>query len=246
MPLPGGYTLLTPVITYAVVLLRCPRNSSSLICVLRIRLANRAAVALLFGQDHEGVKRVTDLCASQHELLKLHPLYLLAFIYETRFESWMRWLSTLWMQVNEIETATRMTSESWRSRNMSAGRLHALENTDALLTYLHSTHTELCHGENVLSLANKMGTFCLIVLDALEKARLDQMLPPISGKRRSGLDERLRFTATRCEAVRDRLLEMKQRLNGQIQVVRTQATSRTAERLREPRQANSNNQLATI
>ena len=159
------------------------------------------------------------MCDANRELIRLHPLYLVSFIYELRFQSWSKWLSLLWRHVNDIETVTNMTSETWKRRDMSPERLDALKDTDTLLTFLHGTHTELCHGETVVTFANKLGRFCLEALDAVEQARERQGLSALSGRTRSGLEERMKFTAARCDAVSDRLLEMKERLRGQIQVV---------------------------
>lgn len=191
---------------------------------MRVRLSDLSCIALVCGSDRQGVKRIAALCTEAGgRRLRLHPFYLLSCIYELRYESWTHWFSSLWCQVNEIETATNMTGESWKSNAVSSERLNALKDTDTLLTFMHSTHTELCHGENVVSFANKLGRFCLDVIDVLETARTSQGHLSTSKRERSGLEESIKFTAARCDAVRDRLLEMKQRLQGQINVVRLMA-----------------------
>ncbi|KAI3317309.1 hypothetical protein HD806DRAFT_515508 [Xylariaceae sp. AK1471] len=205
--------------TSLIMFLRCPRNSKSVVCVLRIRLSDRGCVALLFGCDHHGVQRLANLCAAQSELLKIHPLYLLAFIYETRYEIWTHWLSSIWMRINAIETATNMTSPSWSNEGVPLERIKALKDPDTLLTYIHGTHTELCHCETVVSFATSFGPFCLDMLDILEGGREQQSLPALAKRHRAGLEERIKFTATRCNAVRERIVEFKERLRGQINVV---------------------------
>ena len=166
-----------------------------------------------------GVRRLAETCAANPDLLRQHPLYLLSLIYKQRFETWSRWISLLWKQVNDIETVTKMTSETWRQCKMSNEQRDMLQDTEKLLTFMHSTHAEICHGDFVMMFARKLGVFCPKVLKALETARKDQGIPPLSRKHRSALEEEIGFTATRCDAMRDRLLEMRQRLNGQIQVV---------------------------
>ncbi|OIW33239.1 hypothetical protein CONLIGDRAFT_711163 [Coniochaeta ligniaria NRRL 30616] len=205
--------------TELVVFLRCPRNSQSIICLMRVRLSDLSCVALVYGSDHESVKRITALCTEEDgRRLRMHPFYLLSCIYELRYESWTRWFSSLWSRVNDIETATKMTGETWQSRDVPPDRLDALKNTETLLTYMHSAHTEFCHGENVVSFAIKLGKFCLDVVDVLETTRASQGHVPTSQRERAGLEATIKFTAARCDAVRDRLLEMKQRLQGQINV----------------------------
>ncbi len=160
--------------------LRCPRNSKSIVCILRIRISDRGCLAVVSGCDHHDVQRLTALCAAQSELLKLHPLYLLVLIYETRYESWTRWFANLWMQINEIETATNMTSVSWKKKGVDPKRLEALKEPDTLLNYLHGTHTEICHAENVMSFANDFGPSCLDILSSLESVREQQSLHPLA------------------------------------------------------------------
>jgi hypothetical protein len=168
------------------------------------------------------------MCAENSELIALHPLYLLAFIFETRYARWTHWFASLWMRVNEIETATNMTSVSWALRDASPSRIKALKDPDTLLTFLHGTHTEMCHSENIASFANKFGPFCLDVLNVLEQARMDQGLPGLSSRYTFGLEDRIKYTATRCDFVRDRMAEMKERLRGQINVVGLDFPGRSA------------------
>jgi hypothetical protein len=112
-----------------------------------------------------------------------------------------------------------MTSETWKRRELSSTQLQKLKDTDVLLKYLHSTNTELCHGENLVSFANKVGTFLLEVPDVLEASREKQGFMPLRRRHQTVLEERIKFTLTRCDSIRDRLNEMKERLRGQINVV---------------------------
>ena len=219
-----------------VFLLRCPRNSASLVCLLRIRLADRAALALLYGRDHDGVARAAALCAADPARLAAHPLHLLALVFELRLEGWTRWMAQLWGRVNDAETATNMTSASWKRRVLPPARRAALVDTDGLLVFLHSTHTELAHAGNVVAFAGRLAAVCRAALDAVEDARARRGgLPALSGRARAGFEARVGFSAARCEAVRDRLTEMRERLQGQIQVVRFCSCPWTAASADDPR-----------
>jgi hypothetical protein len=186
---------------------------------LRIRLSDRGCVALLFGRGHYDLQRLVALCAAQSDLLRVHPLYLLAFIYETKYEGWTHWFSSLWMRINEIETATNMTSPRWSIKGVPLERIKALKDPDTLLISIHETNTEMCHSENVILFASSFGPFCLDMLDILESAREQQSLSALAKRHRAGLEERIRFTTTRWNSVQVRMAELKERLRGQINVV---------------------------
>jgi hypothetical protein len=187
---------------------------------MRVRLSDLSCVALVCGSDHGGVKRLTALCTAGNGCrLGKHTFYPLSCIYHLRYESWAGWFSSLWLQVNEIEAATSMMGESWKSQAIPSERLKELENANFVLEYMDSTQILLYHGEDVASFANKLGKFCLDALNALETPRSRQGHPATSRRDRSGLEEMIRATVARCDVMQDRLSEMKRRLQEQTNVV---------------------------
>jgi hypothetical protein len=172
----------------------------------------------------EDIYGVWTRCQSNTDLLKVHPLYLLAFVYEQRYYRWADWAASLWNQVAEIETATNMTSPTWK-REVELDRLRSLSTSGTLLNEVHATHVELSHSDTVLRFGLKMGRYCLDLVAEAENKRQDLGFDTLPVWYKSALEARLKYTLTQCESLSDKLLELKNRLNGQIEVVRITASS---------------------
>jgi hypothetical protein len=103
---------------------------------------------------------------------------------------------------------------------VDANRLQSLAATDLLLNQLYTTNLELHHSNTVMSFALKFGKYCFEVLVELEKRRHELGLNALSARHKSELEECFNFALVRCDAMADRLSELRNRLAGQISVVR--------------------------
>lgn len=166
----------------------------------------------------EDMYGVWTRCQANTELLKIHPLYLLAFVYEQRYYTWADWGATLWNRVAEIETATNMTSPTWK-RQVDADRLLTLSTSSTLLNEVHATHVELTHSGTVTSFGLTVGKSCLEIISEAEKRRQELGLSTQPICYMSGLEARVKYTMSQCESLSNKLSELKHRLLGQIEVV---------------------------
>lgn len=129
-------------------------------------------------------------------------------------------MSQVWLGVAEIETVTNMTHPQWKISRMSHDRLQALSTPEALLGQLHSIHLELCHSHTIMLFAKKFGTVCSEAIVEMETRRKELGFTPLSNRHASGLKDAFTNTLVRCDSMSDRLLELSNRINGQINVVR--------------------------
>ena len=182
---------------------------------MHVRLRDCASVALLCGADASEVQKVRSLCVANADLLRRHPLYLLCFLYERRYRTWTYWFGERWADVVEIETVTKLTSPVFAG-DVSVERRKALRETETLLKELYKLNLELCHCENVFSFSKELGDFVLDMVAVVESAPARWGAEPTSRQHRLELEDRIKFTIARFGAVRKRLLEVKQRLDGQI------------------------------
>ncbi|KAK3335248.1 hypothetical protein B0T19DRAFT_405905 [Cercophora scortea] len=204
--------------TSMTILLRCPKNSNSVTALIRIQFATMHCMAFISCCKQEDTEDLRRRCIRDADLLRLHPLYILATIYEHRYIQWTNWFSSIWRDVVEIETLTNMTHEQWKLDRVDPSRLQSLSKTDTLLTQLHATHLELCHCRTVMTYGGDFGTFSRDALAELEKGRRELGLRPLSARHRSGLEESMDAMKIRCGSVMERLSELKERLVGQITV----------------------------
>ncbi|KAL6233725.1 hypothetical protein BDW75DRAFT_183666 [Aspergillus navahoensis] len=184
---------------------------------IRFEFSSRNCLAFMSGALPGDMYGVWTRCQANTDLLKVHPLYLLAFIYEQRYYTWADWAATLWNRVAEIETATNMTSPTWK-RQVEADRLRSLSASSTLLNELHGTHVELSHSDAVMSFGLKMGKSCLDIVAEAEKRRLDLGLSTLPICYMSALEARFKYTLSQCESLSNKLSELRNRLLGQIEV----------------------------
>ncbi|KAM5359181.1 hypothetical protein ACJZ2D_014679 [Fusarium nematophilum] len=201
-----------------VIFFRCPKNTNCVSGIIRVQFATRKCFAFLSCCYEEDVFDILKRCSDNIDLLKIHPLYLLSFIYDHRFQRWTDWFARLWKEVVELESVTNMTHPFWKMSQMDAERLQALSTGDALLTQLHATHLELCHSHTVMSFATKFGNVCSSAADEMEKRRHDLGYSPLSRRHASGLEDTFKTILVRCDSMADRLSELSNRLRGQINV----------------------------
>lgn len=200
---------------------RCPKNSSCLTGVMRIHLASLDCFTFFTGAFAEDVSRILSHCANDKAALRAHPLFFLTMVYENRSEAWMTWTARVWNQVLEIETATNMTHPRWKARQqIEEHRLKSLSAVDTLLNQLHAMHVELCHARTVMASAFRLAEAISEIAAEVNKKRQDLGLRPMSMQQKSDFEYRIRHITARLTSMSDRVTELRDRLNGQINVVR--------------------------
>ncbi|KAH7317068.1 hypothetical protein B0I35DRAFT_434489 [Stachybotrys elegans] len=198
------------------VLIRCPRLSNGVICVMRIQLRTMDCFALIptnLARDREDIIR---RCERHLGLLRKHPFYLLSFILDNRFLRWTDWIADLWRTLVEVETVAGMTNPQWRLRQADVERLASLADPDYLIGQLHATQMEFCHSDTVMTFALKLAAFCTKALAEAEDGRKKLGRKTLSERDRRALDQDFAATLTRYECMRDRLAELKRRIDCQI------------------------------
>lgn len=214
---------------------------------MRIQVSDLSCVAFVCCPRQEDLDDVRSSCEANQALLRANPLGLLSIIYDLRTRSWETWITRIWLEVNQIEGHTRSLPPEWLTRDpgvatiqqlsmdpvmMSLGPalqlqdltltpLDELTNTDKLLPRLYTTDTEISHGQNVMSFAIRYAHFCLAAVDAVDSARRSEGLPALPPGARALVEDRIRFTQSRCHAVQDRFAEIRERHRSQINAVST-------------------------
>ncbi|KAJ9129625.1 hypothetical protein NKR19_g10274 [Coniochaeta hoffmannii] len=225
-----------------VLLVRAPTNSRAVVCVMRIQVSNLSCVAFVCCPRQEDLDDVRRSCAANEALLTANPLGLLSIIYDLRARSWETWITRLWLEVNQIENHTRSAPPEWLMKgpglaiiqqlsmdptvtslepslwlkDLGLTPLDEISDTDKLLPRLYTTDTEISHGTNVMSFALRYAAFCLDALSAVDAARQSVGLPPQPPGARAMVEDRIRFTQSRCRALQDRFAEIKERHRSQI------------------------------
>jgi len=212
---------------------------------MRIQVSNLSCVAFVCCPRQEDLDDVRRSCAANEALLTANPLGLLSIIYDLRARSWETWITRLWLEVNQIENHTRSAPPEWLMKgpglaiiqqlsmdptvtslepslwlkDLGLTPLDEISDTDKLLPRLYTTDTEISHGTNVMSFALRYAAFCLDALSAVDAARQSVGLPPQPPGARAMVEDRIRFTQSRCRALQDRFAEIKERHRSQINAV---------------------------
>jgi hypothetical protein len=199
---------------------RCPKNSNSLICSMRIHLLSLNCFVYMSGNQVDDIKDIRSRCIANVDLLRVHPLYFLSLVYENRYERWTTWISKIWNQVAVIETATNMVHPEWRAGSVQLHQLQSLSSVETFLHQLHGTNLELCHSSTVLSYAFRFGHRCLEIIKETDELRRDCGLASLSPRQSSELNGSFSAILERLTPLSDRVSELKQRLSSQINAVR--------------------------
>jgi hypothetical protein len=195
---------------------RCPRLSEQVIGVARIQFKTRNCFAWITCLEPDELSDIVGQAMANLDLLRVHPLYLLSFMFDLRFVKWTDWFAVTWRSLVQLETATGMTHPRWALRDETT---QALTNADALLQRVHATRLEMCHSHGIMAFGDRLGRTVLRALEEVERHRLALGRAALTRRQRDGLEERLLATLARCEAMRERLGELDERLSGQINVV---------------------------
>ncbi|KAL2785906.1 hypothetical protein BJX66DRAFT_314028 [Aspergillus keveii] len=199
------------------IFLRSPRNSRCVMGIIKLELATRNCLAVLSTVLAKDMHDIWTQCIANTRTLKTHPLNLIAFIYEQRFQSWADWTGNLWNQVAEIETATNMIPPTWK-REVAAPRLQSLSVSGSLLPELHATNVQLSYCDFVVASGLRFGRSCLDLVSQVELIREELGFAPLPMRHRAALETRVRYTLDQCGALADKVSELRNRLGGQMEV----------------------------
>jgi hypothetical protein len=187
--------------------------------IIKLELATRNCLAILSTVLAQDMQDIWTQCIANTGPLKTHPLHLIAFIYEQRFQSWADWAGGLWNQVAEIETATNMIPPMWKME-VAAPRLQSLSVSGSLLKELHATNVQLSHCDFVVASGMRFGQSCLDLVSQVERIREEKLgFDPMPVRHRPALDTRMRYTLDQCGTLAGKLSEVRNRLGGQMEVV---------------------------
>jgi hypothetical protein len=157
---------------------------------------------------------------SNAPLLRRHPLHFVSLIYQTRYRKWTDWLAVLWEDVAEIEALTKMTHPKWVMSAVGADRQVQLSNVNKLTAQLYSVRLEMDHSRTVMAIEKRFRAFCVETMEEMEARRGELERTPSFGRReRAEWNDMVTATSVRFDAVGERLVEIRERLQGQIEVV---------------------------
>lgn len=200
--------------------IRLPRHSETVTLLLRTQLSTFNTFAFLACKQAADCASVREHLLSNDSLLRRHPLHFASLIYQTRYQKWTDWLATMWADVAEIEAVTKMTHPKWVVSAVGADRQVQLSNVNKLTAQLYSVRLEMDHSRTVMSVEKRFRAFCVETMRVMEARRGELGRTPIFGRReRAEWDDMVTATAVRFDAVGERVVELRERLQGQIEVV---------------------------
>lgn len=207
-----------------VVCFRCPRQSRFLLGIMRIDLRTLCATVFISHSSSDEAQRFRKDCTDHSDLLQLHPLYLIILAFEERYRVWSQWFVSLWVKLIEVEGTTTMTSGEWMARR-HLRPVARLQDTGNLLQRTHEIHTELSHCENVMKFGRKFAAGGMEAMEKCERERSALVGKTLRKGQQVGWERRLRSAAANLDSMEDRMVELKQRLQGQVNVVSSSARS---------------------
>ncbi|KAL6916226.1 hypothetical protein FSST1_007721 [Fusarium sambucinum] len=202
--------------THLNIIFRCPKNSNSLICSMRIHLASLNCFVFMSATQPSDATDIRSRCIANIDLLRVHPLHFLSIVYENRYERWTTWIAKIWNQVALIETVTNMTHPDWRAGSIQSHEVKLMSTVESFLHQLHATNLELCHSSTVLAYAFRFGDSCLEIINETDGLRKGLVMTSPSPRRRSELNSSFKAILERLTPLSDRVSELKQRLSSQI------------------------------
>lgn len=187
---------------------------------MRIRLSDLATVCICTTMNEETSQAILEKCSHVSHLLRAHPLYFLALVFEGRCSEYKEWFDKILEEINVVESATGMTRASWKMKLPDEVR-DWFSDHDNLLRTLYASHTELSHFDTVTTFSIKVGNFILDVHEVLEALRVKTGRARMAKKKKKHVElrQRVQFSLSRCELSSDKTREMLERVKGQINVV---------------------------
>ncbi|PSN71372.1 hypothetical protein BS50DRAFT_618400 [Corynespora cassiicola Philippines] len=199
------------------IILRAPRNSRVVNCVLRIDVKDLSCVCLIAAAREQTMNNLRNRWIEDFPSSKLPFLSFLNLILQERTELYTEWFSNLCKEVTILESSTRMTPNTWRT-NISSRDQDSLSNYDNLLRRQHATNTELCHCETVLSYLINLGEFCLDFIELIQSVRQECGFDMLKKHVCTILEEEVHFILGRSKFSKDKLNEVLNRIRAQISV----------------------------
>ena len=201
--------------------IRLPRHSETTMLLLRTQLSTFNTFAFLACNQAADFASTRGHIMSNASLLRRHPLHFVSLIYQTRYLKWTDWLATLWADVTEIEALTKTTHPKWVFSAVGADRQVQLSNVNKLTAQLYSVRLEMDHSRTVMAVEKRFRAFCVETMEEMEARRDELGRTPNFGRRdRAEWDDMVTATGVRFDAVGERVVELRERLQGQIEVVR--------------------------
>lgn len=126
----------------------------------------------------------------------------------------------LWEGVAEIESLTKMTHPDWVTSAIAAERHLQLSNVNKLMAQLYSIRVEMDHSRTVMAVEKRFRAFCIETMEGMEARRGELERTPNFGRReRAEWDDMVTVTGIRFDAVGERVVQLRERLQGQVEVV---------------------------
>lgn len=195
--------------------------------LLRTQLSTFNTFAFLACNQVADCASVREHLLSNVPLLRRHPLHFVSLIYQTRYLKWTDWLAAVWEDISEIEALTKMTHPNWVMSAVGADRQVQLSNVNKLTAQLYSVRLEMDHSRTVMAVEKRFRAFCVETMQGMEARRRELEQTPRFGRReRAAWDDMVTATASRFDAIGERVVELRERLQGQIEVVRNSFFSR--------------------
>lgn len=189
---------------------------------MRIRLQDRACVALISTAIEQTGLCMRARCIAESDLLRNCPLYLVLWLFEDRIEGRMRALLEHWDAVGDLESRTRMAPPSWLKQNviaMPSSFAVNIEDPESLLQGLHAVNTELLLAQSVTSFSEKLGRFCQETFTFMEGRRDKLGLEGLKLGVRASFVEQTEFVQERCHHCSEKTKELLSRVQIQINAV---------------------------
>jgi hypothetical protein len=198
-------------------------RTDSIHCALRIRLKDLSCICLLSAELPGTIAALRQRCIRHAALIKLCPLQLVHLIIENTTDALNSWVYRLWKRVDFLEDATGMTPRFHVARVDSLGS----RRLTILLRDLHAVHVELR-----IALTNVKSSAGLIpwlfsVMDDLETLRAQLGAPALTPGHRAQLQDETRFSETVLLNMAEKVTQLLDRVNAQINVVSNQTITFT-------------------
>ncbi|KAK0744237.1 hypothetical protein B0T18DRAFT_416906 [Schizothecium vesticola] len=215
---------------YMTVAIRLPRHRESTILLLRTHLSTFNTFAFLACNQASDCASTQEHLLSNASLLRRHPLHFVSLIYQTRYRIWIDRLAALWSDVAEIESLTKMTRPDWVMSAIGTERHLQLSNVNKLMAQLYSIRVEMDHSRTVMAVEKRFRAFCVETMEGMEARRGELGWTPNFGRReRAEWDDMVTATGVRFDAAGDRVVQLRERLQGQIEVVYNMIARRNSE-----------------
>jgi Mg2+ and Co2+ transporter CorA len=196
-------------------------RTDSIHCALRIRLKDLSCICLLSAELLNTITALRQRCIRHVGMVKLCPLQLVLLIIENTADALNSWVYRLWKRVDFLEDATGMTPRFHvaRADSLSSRRL------TILLRDLHAVHVELRIALTNVKSSSGLVPWLLSVMDTLETTRTGLGASALQPGHRAQLQDQANFNETVLLNMAEKVTQLLDRVNAQINVVRNAVLS---------------------